>query len=40
MSDWAASYWVACRFASLQIGSALFSTLAELYWIESKGGIP
>lgn len=40
MSDWTQSYWLACRYASLQIGSARFETLPELYWLESKGLIP
>jgi hypothetical protein len=39
-SDWTASYWLACRFASLQIGAARFKSLPELYWLESKGLIP
>lgn len=39
-SDWSASYWLACRYASLQIGSASFNTLPEMYFIEGKGLIP
>lgn len=39
-SDWTASYWLACRFSALQLGSARFNALPELYWLESKGLIP
>lgn len=40
MSDWTNSYWEACHFAALKVGSARFKSLFEMYWLEQQGLIP
>jgi len=39
-ADAYASWRYAIHMLSLAVGSRRFETLAELYWIESQGGIP
>lgn len=39
-ADALASWHLAIRMMALACGSMQFATLPELYWIESKGGIP
>lgn len=39
-ADAIASFHLALRYMALACGSVQFATLPELYWVESRGGIP
>lgn len=39
-ADALASFHLALRYMALAVGSRQFTTCAELYFVESRGGIP
>lgn len=39
-SDALASWHLAIRYMALAVGSASFQTITEMYFVESRGGIP
>ena len=40
LKDFADSYALSLRFLALRHGSALFSTIPEMYWLEGRGLVP